>query len=202
MAHSGTDRDIDHETALAMLRWQAEAGVDLAVGDAPVDRFAENRPSAPPFRDPARKRPTVVQSSPEPASRRAPPSTGALADIDSLEALRARLEAFDAGPLKRFATNLVFGDGAAGSKLMFVGEAPGAEEDRQGVPFIGPSGKLLDRMLEAIGLARSDVYIANTLYWRPPGNRTPTPEERQLCLPFLMRQIELVGPKRTALAPF
>ena len=76
-----------------------------------------------------------------------------------------------------------------------VGEAPGAEEDRQGVPFVGPSGKLLDRMLASIGLVRSDVYIANTLYWRPPGNRTPTPEERNATLPFLMRQIELVGPK-------
>ena len=74
-------------------------------------------------------------------------------------------------------------------------EGSGAEEDRQGAPFVGPSGKLLDRMLAAIGLARTDVYIANTLYWRPPGNRTPTPEERNACLPVLMRQIELVGPK-------
>ena len=205
MAHSAMTGDIDHETALAMLRWQADAGVDIAVGDMPVNRFeapapAETKPQATPSQAPrqapelapTRSRP-VEAPAPEPAQP--PPSVGDLSDIGSLEALRERLEAFDAGALKRFATNLVFGDGEAGAQLMFVGEAPGAEEDRQGVPFIGPSGKLLERMLAAIGLERRQVYIANTLYWRPPGNRTPTPEERQLCLPFLMRQIELVGPK-------
>ena len=78
---------------------------------------------------------------------------------------------------------------------MLIGEAPGAEEDRQGIPFVGPSGKLLERMLASIGLNRSEVYVTNTLYWRPPGNRTPTPEERNATLPFLLRQIELIGPK-------
>ena len=88
----------------------------------------------------------------------------------------------------------MFADGTPGSRLMFVGEAPGAEEDKQGLPFVGRSGQLLDRMLKAIGLDRTQVYIANIVPWRPPGNRTPTPVETQICLPFVQRQIELSNP--------
>ena len=112
----------------------------------------------------------------------------------SLDELRAILDRFDGCSLKGSASRLVFADGTPGSRLMFVGEAPGAEEDKQGLPFVGRSGQLLDRMLKAIGLDRSKVYIANIVPWRPPGNRTPTPVETQICLPFIQRQIELCNP--------
>ena len=112
----------------------------------------------------------------------------------SLEELRAILDRFEGCGLKGSASRLVFADGTPGSRLMLVGEAPGAEEDKQGLPFVGRSGQLLDRMLAAIGLDRTKVYIANIVPWRPPGNRTPTPVETQICLPFIQRQIELSNP--------
>ena len=102
---------------------------------------------------------------------------------------------FEGCPLKRTATQLVFADGAPGAALMIVGEAPGAEEDRAGLPFVGRAGQLLDKMLAAIGLDRTKVYIANVVPWRPPGNRTPTTQEAAVCLPFIRRQIELCAPR-------
>jgi DNA polymerase len=112
----------------------------------------------------------------------------------SLEELRAVLEGFEGCALKTTATRLVFADGNPQARLMLVGEAPGRDEDIEGLPFVGRSGKLLDRMLAAIGLDRSSVYIANIIPWRPPGNRTPTPQESQICLPFIQQQIELADP--------
>jgi DNA polymerase len=112
----------------------------------------------------------------------------------SLDELRAMLARFDGCALKATAKQLVFSDGNPKSRLMFVGEAPGREEDIEGLPFVGPSGKLLDLMLAAIGLDRQSAYIANIVPWRPPGNRTPTPQESAICLPFILRQIELVDP--------
>ena len=112
----------------------------------------------------------------------------------SLEELRAILDGFNGCALKTTASQLVFADGNPASRLMLVGEAPGAEEDRLGKPFVGRAGQLLDRMLAAIGLDRSSVYIANIVPWRPPGNRTPTPQESAICLPFITRQIELIDP--------
>jgi DNA polymerase len=112
----------------------------------------------------------------------------------SLEDLRARLAAFDGCALKMTATQLVFADGNPNARIMFVGEAPGREEDIEGRPFVGKAGRLLDLMMAAIGLDREQVYIANVVPWRPPGNRTPTPQETQACLPFIRRQIELVDP--------
>ncbi len=112
----------------------------------------------------------------------------------TLAELRERLQAFDGCALKNSATELVFSDGAEDARVMIIGEGPGADEDRAGKPFVGRAGQLLDRMLAAIGLDRTKVYIANVVPWRPPGNRTPTPQELALCLPFLRRQIELVAP--------
>ena len=117
-----------------------------------------------------------------------------MAAANDLASLKAAFEAFDDCALKETATNFVFADGSAGARLMFIGEAPGAEEDRQGLPFVGPAGRLLDRMLDAIGLKRSEAYITNILPWRPPGNRNPTDSEIALCLPFIERHIELVNP--------
>ena len=112
----------------------------------------------------------------------------------TLEELRETLKRFEGCALSATATQLVFADGTPGARVMFVGEAPGAEEDREGLPFVGRSGKLLDRMIAAIGMKRSEVYIANIVPWRPPGNRTPTPQESAICLPFILRQIELADP--------
>jgi len=112
----------------------------------------------------------------------------------SLEELRAILERFEGCALRSTATQLVFADGNPHARLMLVGEAPGRDEDLEGLPFVGRSGKLLDRMLAAIGLDRKSSYIANIVPWRPPGNRKPTPQEAAICLPFLLRQIELVDP--------
>lgn len=113
----------------------------------------------------------------------------------SLDALEAALRAFDGCPLKATAMNTVFADGNPQAPVMLIGEAPGEDEDRQGKPFVGVSGKLLDRMLAQIGLDRGKVYIANILPWRPPGNRSPTQAEIAACLPFLERHVELVRPK-------
>jgi len=114
---------------------------------------------------------------------------------NSLAELREALEAFDGCALKRYATTTVFADGKPDSRILFVGEAPGREEDLAGLPFVGRAGKLLDRMLAAIGLDRKkNVYITNVLNWRPPNNRDPSPEEAAACLPFLRRHIELVNP--------
>lgn len=116
-------------------------------------------------------------------------------DAQTLEALEAALRSFDGCPLKATAMNTVFADGNPQARVMLIGEAPGEDEDRQGKPFVGVSGKLLDRMLGQIGLDRSAVYISNILPWRPPGNRSPTQAEIAACLPFLERHVELVRPK-------
>ena len=188
------------EQAIAALRWWAEAGVDLALDEAPHDRFAES--AAPP---PRRVAPEPVRA---PASVRAPAAAPApavpeeavrsaweaAAAARTLEDLRAALESFEGCGLKKTATQLVFADGAPGASIMIVGEAPGAEEDRVGRPLVGKGGQLFDRMLGAIGLDRTSVYIVNVVPWRPPGNRTPTPQEMAACLPFVLRQIELAGP--------
>jgi DNA polymerase len=197
------------ESLIALLSWYRDMGVDLVVDALPHDRFAESAPA------PAR-RDDVAATVPSPAPR-APnhPPPGSEKAFDtvrgtefleqtarerataarSLEELRAALENFEGCGLKATASRLVFGDGNPAADIMLVGEAPGADEDREGLPFVGRAGQLLDRMLAAIGLDRSKVYIANVVPWRPPGNRTPTPAEIALCLPFTRRQIELVDPK-------
>jgi uracil-DNA glycosylase family 4 len=194
------------KAARELLAFYLEAGVDTPLGDEPVDRFADDL-SATPAPEPA-GRPVAPspaerpRASAPPLPTGAPPSPDAAAlaardavkDIATLEDLRAALEAFEGCALKGTATQLVFADGNPQAKIMLVGEAPGRDEDIEGLPFVGRSGKLLDRMLGAIGLDRSSVYIANIIPWRPPGNRTPTPQESQICLPFIQRQIELADP--------
>ena len=180
---------------LAVLDWYRAAGVDVAVGEEPVDRFAPRPPAR--LATPAAPVNTPAERPPEPLAMGGDPSEARslAASAQTLEQLQAILGSYDGCGLKLRATQLVFADGNPKADIMLIGEAPGAEEDRQGKPFVGKSGQLLDRMLAAIGLDRSLVYIANTVPWRPPGNRTPTPEEMVLCLPFLHRQVELVAPK-------
>ncbi len=188
-----------------LLAFYLEAGVDCALGEEPVDRLADPdiapTPRETAAAQPVRPAPTKPMPAPLPVMRGEPPPEAAIASAreaaqtaPSLEALRALLETFDGCALKHTATRLVFADGNPQARVMFVGEAPGRDEDIEGLPFVGRSGKLLDRMIAAIGLDRSSAYIANVIPWRPPGNRTPTPQETQICLPFVRRQIELVNP--------
>jgi DNA polymerase len=198
---------------LAALAWQVELGADEAIGEAPVDRFALERERKA-RRAPAAEEPKPVSSSgpeaprparpaerPSPAAAPAPTSEPArqaaeiAAGCDTLDALRAALAAFDGCALKVGARSCVFADGNPAARVMIVGEAPGREEDMQGKPFVGRSGRLLDRMLSCIGLDRraedraAAVYITNTVPWRPIDNRTPTPDETAMMAPFLKRHI-------------
>ena len=168
-----------------LIAFYGEAGLDWAVGETPLDRFAEAAPDAGPAR---REAAAPALPLPDPAAH---PARRAR----TLDELRAALEAFEGCALKTTATRLVFADGTPGAGLMVIGEAPGAEEDRAGLPFVGRAGRLLDRMLAAIGRDRTSVYIANVVPWRPPGNRTPSAQETAACLPFLLRQIELAAPR-------
>ncbi len=191
-------------TLQQLLAFYLEAGVDCALGDAPINRLEEPEPVP----APAAPRPSValnpLRPPPMPSVPRSEITVAPDAAIASareaartaptLEALRTLMENFDGCALKHTATRLVFADGNPQARVMFVGEAPGRDEDIEGLPFVGRSGKLLDRMIAAIGLDRSKAYIANVIPWRPPGNRTPTPQETQVCLPFIQRHIELVNP--------
>lgn len=192
-------------TARQLLDFYLEAGADALVGEAPVDRFAAADEPAPirvaraperaaPPADVARPSPAIAPAAAQATDEAIMAARQAAKSAATLDELRAMLEKFDGCALKGSATQLVFADGNPKAKVMLVGEAPGRDEDIEGLPFVGRSGKLLDRMLAAIGLDRTSVYIANIVPWRPPGNRTPTPQESQICLPFVLRQIELVDP--------
>jgi len=189
--------------AAELLAWYSEIGVDIAIDETAQDRFSEA---------------SDLNSGPAPETKRAMPplprfgavpiapaatqtQQAAVTDAreralaaNTLDELRAVLDTYDGLSLRKTATRLVFADGNPNARVMFVGEAPGKDEDREGLPFVGRAGQLLDRMLAAIGLDRQQAYIANIIPWRPPGNRTPTPQEMELCLPFIRRQIELVNP--------
>ncbi|MFC3069676.1 uracil-DNA glycosylase [Phenylobacterium soli] len=189
----------DRLIAESLLAFWADAGVDAVLLDAPVDRIEAGRIVPP--QPPARK----VAAAPAPAAARAgqPDISAAIAEAqaraaeaDSLEALKAAIAAFDGCPIKfeGAARQSVFYRGAEDAPVMVVGEGPGAEEDAQGLPFVGRAGQLLDRMLAAAGLS-DRVMITNTVFWRPPGNRTPSPQEQAICAPFVERAVALVKPK-------
>jgi uracil-DNA glycosylase family 4 len=196
--------------ALAALRLQVEWGADEALAGAPVDRFAARASAARPDAAAATAPAAPAESGRRVVARAAAPTARAFpgggqqvqraeaiaAAAQTLDELRAALAAFDCCPLAATATNLVFADGNPDAGLMLIGEGPGAEEDRAGKPFVGPSGKFLDRMLASIGLDRTQYVITNLIPWRPPGNRNPTDAEVVVCLPFLLRHIALVRPRR------
>ncbi len=193
------------------MEWYVEAGVDVLLEDEPIDRFLE-KPPVP------RKKATQVASSstaerlaqkadnsPRPTATIRPQATmpdGAAVEMaksiaskaTTIEALKQALNEFDGCNLKRTAKSLVFADGNPSAKIMLIGEAPDKDEDIHGIPFAGRAGQLLDKQLAAIGLSRETVYITNVIPWRPPGNRTPTPQETEICRPFIERHIELINP--------
>ncbi|MGB0749202.1 MAG: uracil-DNA glycosylase [Magnetospiraceae bacterium] len=190
---------------LEILQWYLDAGVDETIGETPVNRYlplpeihkpilerpqpARATPSSPPIQRPAPDAPP-----PQPEALKS--AVAAAAAAKTIAELREAVHAYDGCALKTGAMNTVFGDGNPEAAVMCIGEAPGADEDRQGLPFVGVSGQLLDRMLHAIGLSRSEnVYITNAVFWRPPGNRNPTNNEIALCRPFVERHVELVAPK-------
>jgi len=203
---------LNAQAARALLAFYLEAGADALIGEQPVDRMADE-PALPSAHDavreadakpapasgatprrPERPAPAVAAPAPPPPAVAVMAAREAAGSAKTLDDLRALLQSFRGCALHATATQLVFADGNPAGRVMFVGEAPGYEEDLSGRPFVGRSGKLLDRMMEAIGLDRDGVYIANVVPWRPPGNRTPTPQETAICLPFIRRQIELADP--------
>ena len=207
------------KAARELLAFYAEAGVDGVLREQPTNHFGPEESPANSATDAAQQRSTpalaltgsrVRQPEPTTAGTAAPNAPGASLPLSpdtavmaareaarnaaSLDELRAIMTGFQGCALRVTATQLVFADGTPQARVMFVGEAPGRDEDLAGLPFVGRSGKLIDRMLAAIGLDRTSAYIANIIPWRPPGNRTPTPQESQICLPFILRQIELADP--------
>lgn len=197
---TGDKKKSDHD--LAALAWQVDVGIDEAVSEAPVDRFAEAKkapedPKPPKKASPADERPIVTPETKSPAMP-GPAAVDAEALVKAaktLPDLEKAIKSFEGCNLKKTAMNTVFSRGDPTSKLMLIGEAPGADEDRQGKPFVGASGKLLDKMMAAIGReVDNGYYISNILPWRPPGNRKPTPQEQTVCLPFIRRHIELADP--------
>ncbi len=202
----------DRSTDAATLAWLVAAGADEAIADAPIDRFRA------PARDEIRDEPPPLLSTPSATRNEPPPYSPPLpaaravtapplgtpeaaatarelaAAANTLDELKEAIAKFDGLSLKATATNLVFADGNPQARLMLIGEAPGGEEDRRGLPFVGASGQLLDRMLAAIGHDRTNSYITNIVNWRPPGNRKPSPAEMTLCLPFIARHIALMNP--------
>jgi len=199
--HQNPRRDVRE-----LLGFYLDAGADAVIGEVPVDRMADEQPpprpgavrppspaSQPPPRQAEAKQ---LYQAPAPAAPEAAVMAARVAarNAKTLDELRALLVDFEGCALRATATQLVFADGNPQSRIMFVGEAPGHDEDIMGRPFVGRSGKLLDLMMAAIGLDRTLAYIANVVPWRPPGNRTPTPQETAICLPFIRRQIELANP--------
>lgn len=184
----------------SLLEWYAAIGVDAVLSEQLIDRLAvpgkATKPATaePPLTSASQGSPRFESMTAAPAEESALQAHAAAAAANTMDELREALLRFEGCNLRHTATNLVFADGNPSARVMLVGEAPGRDEDIQGLPFVGRSGQLLDRMLEAIGLDRETIYIANIVPWRPPGNRTPTPQETAACRPFIKRQIALCDP--------
>lgn len=186
----------------SLLEWYVAMGADEAIDLEPHDCTVPGAVEAPPPRAVA---PVLRPASPPAIPLASPAAVAASARelaerAQTLVELEAAVRSFEGCGLKRTASNTVFADGNPSAPVMVIGEAPGADEDRIGRPFVGRAGQLLDRMLAAIGIDRTGAYITNVLFWRPPGNRKPTPDEVAACLPFLWRHIALVHPKVVVMA--
>ena len=184
-------------TNLNLSKWIVESGQNEVLSELPQNRFSDPD-LIPKVLKVAPSKKVVTEAKIHPPTDLN--STEIANMASTLLELRDSIIAFDGCSLKNTAMNAVFGDGDEKSDIMVIGEAPGADEDREGLPFVGMSGKLLNKMLHSIGLARSQVYITNIIPWRPPGNRPPTIRETATCLPFVQRHIELINPKVLILA--
>jgi DNA polymerase len=208
------NQSIARQDIESLLRWYVDQGIDETIGEDTVDRFAAPPAAAAPVPAPV-KAPSSTRAAPPPvpapavlrgpvpieSPRLVEDARGLAQRCSSVAELETAVRTFDGCALKRTAKNTVFADGIVGSAVMIVGEAPGADEDRLGKPFVGVSGQLMDRMFAAIGMSRErDLYITNILFWRPPGNRTPTLAEQAICMAFTRRHIELAQPKVLVLA--
>ncbi len=196
----------DTSSAAALLDWYRAMGVDEIIENAPVNWFeaaatakaSEQQPSNKSSRQPA---PREQPATPRPGFNNIAPDEAVMdarkraSKAKSLEELETALAGFDGCPLKATAKNTCFKRGNDEARIMLIGEGPGRDEDLRGLPFVGRAGQLLDKMLGAISLTEKDVYITNIVYWRPPGNRTPSTQEVEACLPFLNRQVELLDPE-------
>jgi DNA polymerase len=192
----------DQNELIVMLAWQLDMGIDEALLDQPQADAAPLRldqllvaaalqpPEAVKMANPA-----LANSGAVPPEDKINTDSAALAGITSLADLQSGLAKLDNCPLKHTASNLCFADGNPGARLMIIGGAPGRDEDRMGVPFVGADGQLLDKMMASIGLDRASVYLTNLLPWRPPGNRSPTDEETAMLLPWLFRHVQLAKPE-------
>ncbi|WP_212112025.1 uracil-DNA glycosylase [Bartonella queenslandensis] len=192
-----------------LLSFYKESGADAVLADLPIDRFKQSASSekkSTPVVNASHHQQTSPKTSPtikldhhplhnSRAIQNEPTAVESAKNAKTLDELKSALLAFNGCSLKLTAKNTCFSDGTAGSPLMLIGEAPGREEDIQGIPFVGKAGMLLNKILASIGLTRNNVYIANTIPWRPPGNRTPTPREVALCRPFIERHIHLARPR-------
>ena len=203
----------DRSALIGQLAWQHAMGIDeilldVPTPDAAVSLAALTSPAGPSSQQESSPQVSSAQvSSPQGPSMRAPAPAAtadaaptanpvsARADIASLDALREALAGLDGCALRHTASNMIFADGNPGARLMVIGDVPGRDEDRVGLPLVGSDGQLLDRMLASIGLSRADIYIVPLIPWRPPGNRTPTAEEMALLLPFLYRHVQLAAPE-------
>ena len=174
---------INQQEIIEMLKAQAEMGADEAISDEPATDEALNLPLK------------EEKQAPQQVSQKIEDSEIKWQTIETLEALRRECENLNSCELKKTATNIVFSDGNPQAEIMIIGEAPGSEEDRQGKPFIGETGKLLDKMLASIGINRQNSYITNIILWRPPGNRTPTQEEINMFEPIIKQHIKIIKPK-------
>lgn len=187
---------LDYYTARALLEWQVDLGVTEAMLDAPINRYEAPKKQPKPVKTPEAETPIVAAPKIDPVVE----AKAAVERVKTLDELKAAMAAFDHCELKKGARNLVFSDGNPAARVMIIGEAPGRDEDRQGKPFVGRAGQLLDRMFAAIEMGREaplsaqSIYITNVLPWRPPQNRDPLPEEIAMLGPFLQRHVEIVAP--------
>ena len=208
----------DRNELIAMLAWQLDMGIDEALldhpqvdavplrldqllavvapaGDKDVSQTAMGGTAPQPSEAVKMANSALANSGAVPSEDKTNTDSSALADITSLSDLQSAMAKLDDCPLKHTASNLCFADGNPGARLMIIGEAPGRDEDRMGVPFVGADGQLLDKMIASIGLDRASVYLTNLLPWRPPGNRSPTDEETAMLLPWLFRHVQLAKPE-------
>ncbi|MEX0504309.1 uracil-DNA glycosylase family protein [Alphaproteobacteria bacterium LSUCC0719] len=212
----------DRSTLIEQLAWQHAMGIDEILLDIPAPEQSvamsallspvpspaipavstDHSPGTPtagqvPVADrPVSAPPSAPQVAP---TAQSPDQSATLAGITDLDALRAALEMLDGCALRHTASNMIFADGNPGARLMVIGDVPGRDEDRVGLPLVGADGQLFDRMLSSIGLSRADIYLVPLIPWRPPGNRTPTAEEMALLLPWLYRHVQLAAPERLLL---